>query len=250
MIIFYIHRAILTQSNPKKGLIEKKLANYKLWTNSNRNFESDLKKRMSNTGVCIFDWANFYSGNRHAGEIATFALDLLHHCGEFKMKHLPNIPLRLRIGIHSGACVSGVVGLKMPRYCLFGDTVNTASRMESTSYGKLLGLKAFVSGPRGANVVFVFVFVCSISNTCEWKYGWDFGGDRWIWAWVQRNHAINCKRSLLNTLYAIIRNNTGFTTFGKTSIYLHRCLFILHEINIFLFISKFFVFKNMFLNRK
>ncbi|KAG7218362.1 hypothetical protein INR49_020436 [Caranx melampygus] len=72
------------------------------------------------------------NGNRHAVDIARMALDILAFVGTFELQHLPGIPLWIRIGVHSGPCAAGVVGNKMPRYCLFGDTVNTASRMEST----------------------------------------------------------------------------------------------------------------------
>ncbi|ELU01070.1 hypothetical protein CAPTEDRAFT_201779 [Capitella teleta] len=72
------------------------------------------------------------NGERHAREVACMALDLLHAISEFKVHNKPEYRMKLRIGLHTGPCAAGVVGQTMPRYCLFGDTVNTASRMEST----------------------------------------------------------------------------------------------------------------------
>uniref|UniRef100_A0A672JXM9 Guanylate cyclase n=1 Tax=Sinocyclocheilus grahami TaxID=75366 RepID=A0A672JXM9_SINGR len=109
------------------------LKNFRLFLGINLDFESLIfNVETIGDAYMVVSGLPVRNGKLHAREIASMSLALLEQVKTFKIRHRPNDQLRLRIGIHTGPVCAGVVGLKMPRYCLFGDTVNTASRMEST----------------------------------------------------------------------------------------------------------------------
>jgi class 3 adenylate cyclase len=83
--------------------------------------------------------------SNHARMAANFALDTIAASGRLRSR-LP-VPFPVRVGLHSGSVMAGVIGTRRFAYDVWGDTVNIAARIEAASQpDRVLASAATVKG--------------------------------------------------------------------------------------------------------
>ncbi|KAJ3126323.1 hypothetical protein HK098_007706 [Nowakowskiella sp. JEL0407] len=81
--------------------------------------------------IIIVSGTPFQNGDAHAGILATIALHLHSVISSITVKSSEEINLQIQAGIITGPLIGGAVGLDVPRYCLFGDTMDRLNRLVS-----------------------------------------------------------------------------------------------------------------------
>lgn len=74
----------------------------------------------------------------HSCKLLRAAIDIVDYCE--KRNRESRVKWEIRVGIHTGSLVGGIVGVKKYLYDIFGDTINTASRMESNSQAMMINV--------------------------------------------------------------------------------------------------------------
>ncbi len=104
-----------------------------IFTEFDRIIEDNSCERIKTIGdayLCVCGMPE--SNAHHAESIVKSAIEIIRYLKK-RQEDENNIQWNMRIGIHSGRVVGGVVGVKKYIYDVFGDTINTASRMETNS---------------------------------------------------------------------------------------------------------------------
>ena len=65
------------------------------------------------------------------------ALDIIDTLKKFRIPHRSDQSMSMRIGIHTGSVMAGLIGTKYPRYRVFGANVNSVMTLQETSLGKI-----------------------------------------------------------------------------------------------------------------
>ncbi|XP_045480514.1 head-specific guanylate cyclase [Harmonia axyridis] len=116
----------------------------------------------------------------HAMQIAWMALKMIDTCSKHQTHR--GEPIKMRIGIHTGSVLAGVVGVKMPRYCMFGHNVTIANKFESgseplrinvspTTYERLVQTSNFTFEARDRSLL-PAGFPSHIPGTCHFLLGY------------------------------------------------------------------------------
>ena len=114
--------------------------------NNVQKIETVGKTYMACAGLkeCEIDFKLDRSYSRNcANRVINLALDMLKYSRHYTWGE-KGTPISLKIGIHNGPVIAGVIGFHKPQFSLIGDTINTTSRVTSTAEANFVTISSSI----------------------------------------------------------------------------------------------------------